>query len=164
MARRENPAVQALRSQGETPHAFGGHRCEAYDCPLVGTWSSNTREGGPWWCFVHASADGMDLAAVTANIRDRDWLVALLSWVNGMDQVRYSGRVWREKAKVRLEQIGRPDMLPENLSKGAYIAKLRRQLILECTDGVRQMAKVEDDSNDDGWRTFVDSLPASVHA
>lgn len=160
-----NEAVEALQAQTPFRRPDGLHHCAAKLCPLGGVWSANTREGGPYWCFVHSASEGKDLGEVTRLIGDRAWLVSLIHWINGMGLLDFDGKVWRVKLKPRLLEIGRMDVAPvEGESRSAYIMRLRRQMINECTEGVREFVKAAESGTGDSWYQVERDLKGMVPA
>lgn len=166
-----NAAVDALREQVTDRRPDGLHYCSANGCLLAGTWSTNTREGGPWWCFVHSASEGKDMGEVTRRVNERGWLVSLIFWINSMGVLDFDERGWRIKLAARLEKINRPELSPladigngRPESRTRYIARLRRQMIEECTEGVRDFIKVSESSGGDAWAQLDRSFKAIVGA
>jgi hypothetical protein len=60
MARKKNEAVEALRQQSN-PHPLGYQQCEwmagEVRCRYPGSISTNTHEGGPYYCRLHFGCD-----------------------------------------------------------------------------------------------------------
>ena len=104
--------------------AADGGKCTAYGCPLRG--SVDLGGGGRYTCSAHAWASPEKWTGITAELREHDWLIGLMSDLRRPDMHAkgwrsYADRFWREAD---------PTMVPEaDECRDLYLYRLHLELM-----------------------------------